>query len=92
MAESVLADSVLAESAFEDERAFEEVSTVAGSGVDRNAVAPAAGASKAALRCRLDRRVGTGAAWEFSKGKKLFSRSCVKRGGANSSSAFGWRK
>lgn len=43
------------------------------SAAEMGAVGPAAGASEAAVRSRLDRRVGAEAAWEFSKGKTFLS-------------------
>lgn len=49
---------------------------------EATAVSPAAGASKAAVRCRLERRVGATAAWGLSKGKAFLSGSVFTLGGA----------
>jgi hypothetical protein len=46
---------------------------MADSAAEMGAVVPAAGASEAAMRFRLDRRVGAEAAWGFSKGKAFLS-------------------
>jgi hypothetical protein len=53
------------------------------------AVAPAAEASEAAMRGRLDRRVGAEAVWGFSKGKTDSLGLNVKLGGACDSHRFG---
>ncbi|GAA1136140.1 hypothetical protein GCM10009651_20280 [Microbacterium natoriense] len=56
------------------------------------AVAPAAGASEAAVRMRLERRVGAGAAWGFSKGKTILSGQTSSRGDACTLIASGTTK
>lgn len=69
-----------------------EVGEAVGSDEDAVAcvVAPAAGASTAAVRSRLERRVGAESAWGFSKGKTILSGSYVKLGGLVCSPTFGW--
>jgi len=62
---------------------------VAGAASETASVTPAAEASKAAVRGRLERRVGAEAACEFSKGKADSLGLNVKLGGAYKIHRFG---